>query len=196
MKTINNRNTEYDINDIFLNRHSSRAMSGEAISKTEIMTLLEASRWAPSASNIQPWRFIYALKGTADFDLFLSFLMEGNQIWCKNAGAFIIGLSKKNTDDGKSNETHSFDTGSAWENIALQGSIMKLVVHGMAGYNVEPLRKELNIKDEYNVELMIAIGKPGEIEDLPEYLRERETPSQRKNLDEIAFEGKEGVQKL
>ena len=196
MKTINNRSTEYNIDDIFLNRYSPRAMSGEPISKSELMTLLEASRWAPSASNIQPWRFLYAIKGTADFDLFLSFLMEGNQVWCKNAGALIIGLSKKNADDGKPNVTHSFDTGSAWENLALQGATMKLVIHGMAGYNMEPLRKELNIKDEYNIELMIAIGKPGKIEDLPEYLREREVPSQRKNLEEIIFEGKEGASKL
>ncbi|HUC88606.1 MAG TPA: nitroreductase family protein [Candidatus Paceibacterota bacterium] len=196
MKTVNNRTTQYDIDDVFLNRYSPRAMSGEPVSQLEIMTLLEAARWAPSASNIQPWRFLYAIRGTADFDLFLSFLMEGNQIWCKNAGAFIIVLSKKNTDDGKPNGTHSFDAGSAWENLALQGANMKLVVHGMAGYNAEPLKKELSIKDEYNVELMIAIGKPGKIEDLPEYLREREQPSQRKGLEEIAFEGKEGAKQL
>ena len=196
MKTINSRTTEYDINDIFLIRYSPRAMSGEPISKSELMTLFEAARWAPSASNIQPWRFLYAIKDTPDFELFFSFLNEGNRIWCKNGGALVIGLSKKNTDDGKINETHSFDTGAAWENLALEGTMLGLIIHGMAGYNLETLKTELNIPDGYNVELMIIIGKKGKIEDLPERLQEREKPSQRKNLAEIVFEGKEGVKQL
>ena len=109
MKTVNGRTTEYDISDVFLKRYSPRAMSGEGVSKEELMTLLEAGRWAPSAFNAQPWRFVYALKGTPDFDLFLSFLLEGNQIWCKNAGAFVVVLSKKTSHD-KFNATHMLDT--------------------------------------------------------------------------------------
>jgi len=195
MKNINNRSTEYDIDDIFLERHSPRAMSGQAVSRNEIMTLLDAAHWAPSASNVQPWRFLYAIKGTEDFNLFLSFLTERNQLWCKNAGALIIELSKK-TNNEKMVPTHSFDAGSAWENLALQGSKMNLVIHGMAGYNLEPLVKELNISDEYKVEVMIAMGKPGKREDLPEELQEREKPSLRKDLKEIVFEGKEGSKQL
>jgi nitroreductase len=171
-------------------------MSGEGISTEELMTMFEAARWAPSSRNEQPWRFLYASKGTPDFDLFLSFLLESNQTWCKNAGALSIGLSKKTSGDGSANIKHSLDTGSAWENLALQGSNMGLVVHGMGGYNEEILRTELQIPDDYQVELMIAIGRPGKIEDLPEKLREREKPSQRKNLSEIVFEGKEGASNL
>ena len=196
MKTINNRITEYEVNDIFLNRYSPRAMSGESILKEELMTMFEASRWAPSSRNEQPWRFLYTTKETFDFDLFLSFLLENNQTWCRNAGALVIGLSKKTSNDGIVNIKHSLDTGSAWENLALQGTNMGLVVHGMGGYNEELLRKELQVSDDYQIELMIAIGRPGKIEDLPEKLQEREKPSQRKNLDEIVFEGKEGVNNL
>ena len=196
VKTINNRKTEYDIDDVFLKRFSPRAMSGEAVSKTELMTLFEAARWAPSSSNVQPWRFLYAYKGTPDFDLFFSFLKEKNQVWCHNAGALILLLAKKVRDDGTPHPTHSFDAGSAWENFALQGADMGLVVHPMAGYNAEPLRKELQIPDNYSTELMIAVGRPGAVEELPENLREREKPNDRKALEEIVFEGKEGVRRL
>ena len=197
MKNINNRSSEYDINDLFLKRSSPRAMSGEAITKDEMMTLLEAARWAPSAANNQPWRFAYALRGTPDFDLFFSFLVEGNQLWCKNAGAFVIGLSKKTYgEEAKPNPTYSFDAGSAWENLALQGADMGLVVHGMAGYKADMVRSELSIPEEYSIEVMIAIGRLGKIEDLPEKFQEREAPSGRKNLDEIVFEGKDGLKNL
>ncbi len=200
MKKINGRESSYDINDIFLARHSPRAMAGVLVSQEEILTLLEAARWAPSAGNNQPWRFLYAVKGTPDFDLFFSFLSESNQVWCENAGALIIGLSKKDRVSSKgeiiSNPTHSFDAGSAWENLALQGSVMNLVIHGMAGYNAATLKETLSIGDNYQIEIMVAVGYPGKIEDLPELLREREVPSQRKPLEEIAFEGSAGAKKL
>lgn len=190
MKTVNNRTTKYSINDIFLNRFSPRAMSGETISKEELMTLFEAARWAPSLSNEQPWRFIYAIRETPDFDKFLSFLMEGNKIWCKNASILIVVISKKDLSKGGINIAHSFDTGAAWENLALQSTSMNLVSHGMAGFDYILVKKELSIPDNYNVEMMIAIGKPGKIEDLPEALQEREKPSDRKPLEEIISEGK------
>jgi nitroreductase len=190
MKTINGRTTEYPIDDIFLKRHSPRAMSGEALTKEELMTLFEAARWAPSAFNAQPWKFIYVVRDTPEFEKFLSFLMEGNRIWCSRASALIVTISKNSTKDGKPAVTHSLDTGSAWENLSLQASLMNLAAHGMAGFDYILAKKELGIPDDHNVEMMIAVGKPGKVEDLPEPLRARETPSDRKPLEEIVFEGK------
>jgi nitroreductase len=161
MKTINQRTTEYDIDDIFLERYSPRALSKEGITETELMTFFDAARWAPSAFNNQSWRFLYALKGTPDFDLFLSFLAEGNQVWCKNAGALIIELSKKTSDDGRPSPTHSLDAGAAWENLALQATKMGIIAHGMSGFNKETLVQELNISGDYEAEIMIAVGSKG-----------------------------------
>ncbi len=189
MKTINNRSTEYEVNDIFLKRFSPRAMSGESITKEELMTLFDAAHWAPSLFNEQPWRFIYGLRDTPNFEKLFSFLMEGNKIWCKNASALVVVVSNKKNMKGEPNMTHSFDTGSAWENLALQATNMNLISHGMAGFDYTLAQNELSVPDDYQVEMMIAIGKPGKIEDLPEPLREREIPSQRKNLEEIVFEG-------
>ncbi len=72
MKKINNRTTEYEIEDIFLKRYSPRALSEEILSEDQLMTLFDAARWAPSSNNIQPWRFLYAVRETPDFDLFFS----------------------------------------------------------------------------------------------------------------------------
>lgn len=190
MKTVNNRTTEYEIEDLFLKRHSPRAMSGKPVSKKELMTLFEAARWAPSASNIQPWRFIYAMRDTSEFETFFSLLVDFNKAWCVRAGALIVTISKKTDDKGQSSVTHSFDTGSAWENLALQAQIMGLVAHGMAGFNYKSAKEKLGIPDDYNVEMMIAIGKPGKIENLPEYMRAGETPNDRKSLEGMVFEGK------
>ena len=189
MKTINKRSTEYPINDIFLQRHSSRAMSSEVISKEEIMTLFEAARWSPSSMNAQPWRFVYAMRGTPEFEKLFSFIMDKNKIWAKNSSALVLLISKNNLDDGSFSIPHSFDAGAAWENLALQATHMKLVSHAIGGFDKKLAKESLEISNDYTVEIMIAIGKPGKIEDLPEALQAREIPSQRKNLEEIVFEG-------
>lgn len=194
MKTVNSRATEYPIDDLFLKRYSPRAMSGESVSKEDLMTLFEAARWAPSASNVQPWRFIYTMKDTPNFDKFLSFLVPFNQDWCKRASALILVISEKmrieHKGGKKENISHSFDTGSAWENFALQATQMNFVAHGMAGFDYAKAKMELSVPEDYSVEMMIALGKHGKAEDLPEPLREREVPSDRKPLKEIVFEGK------
>ena len=194
MKTINGRTTEYCIDEIFLKRYSPRAMSGEKISAEELMTLFEAARWAPSASNVQPWRFIYANNGTEEFNLFLSILAEGNKIWCIRASTLVVVVSNKTRTNSvgvvADNPTHSFDTGSSWENLALQASQMGIVAHGMAGFDYTMAKEKLDIPDDYAVEMMFAVGKPGNVEDLPEPLRAREKPSDRKPLEEIIFKGK------
>jgi nitroreductase len=185
------RNPEYNVNSIFVNRWSPRAMSGEEISNDELMSLFEAARWAPSSYNNQSWRFLYAIKNTENWDLFFDLLTEPNQVWAKNAAVLVVIISKDTFDyNNKPSRTHSFDTGLAWENLALQGSIMGLIVHGMQGFDYEEAKKKLDIPDGYTVEAMAAIGKPGKKEDLPKELQEREFPSDRKKISEIAFEGK------
>jgi len=192
MSNINvkeHREAEYPVDDIFINRWSPRAMSGDPVSKDELMSLIEAARWAPSSFNNQSWRFLYSLKGSDTWDTYFNLLLEGNQAWVKNAGALVVILSKTTFDyNGKPSKTHAFDSGAAWQNFALQGSINGLVIHGMQGFDYDKAKSELQIPDEYEVQAMAAIGKPGDPDDLPEALREKDIPSGRKNISEIALE--------
>jgi nitroreductase len=184
------RKPDHDISPLFVNRWSPRAMSGEEISREELMRMFEASRWAMSSMNNQPWRFLYALRNTTYWDRFFGLLTPNNQGWCKNAAVLIVVVSKKAFDfNGKPARTHSYDTGAAWYSFALQGSILGLVVHGMQGFDYDKAASELGVTDEYQVEAMAAVGRPGNREDLPPTLQERESPSQRKKVEEFAFEG-------
>ena len=184
------RRPDFDIDPIFLNRWSPRSMSGDEISRDLLFSLFEAARWAPSSNNNQPWRFIYTQRNTDYWPIFFDLLTEQNKIWAKNAAALIVVISKTTFDyNEKPARTHSYDAGAAWENLALQGSLKALVVHGMQGFDYDKAKRALNIPDVFQVEAMIAIGKPGKKEDLPESLQEREMPSPRKKLSEIVMEG-------
>jgi len=190
MKNVTNRHREHPIKDIFINRWSPRAMTGGSITDEELNTLFEAARWAPSSYNDQPWRFIYAKRDTKYWNSFFGILAEMNQMWCKNAAVLIIVCSHKNFEhNGNFSKTYSFDAGSAWQNLALQASEMNLVAHGMAGFDYEAAKKAVNAPNDFEIEAMIAIGRLGNKENLPEQLQEMESPSDRKKIEEIVFEG-------
>lgn len=183
------RKPENDVNELFISRWSPRAMSGEEIDEATLMSLFEAAHWAPSSNNNQPWRFIYARRNTPYWDTVFGLMNESNQMWAKNAAVLVVVISKTTFDSGKPARTHSYDTGAAWVSLALQGSLKNLVVHGMQGFDYDRAKKELKVPDDYSVEAMIAIGKHGKKEDLADYQQEREFPSSRKSIAEIAMEG-------
>lgn len=186
------RKPAYPISDIFYTRWSPRAMTGETTSKEELLPLFEAARWAPSSYNGQPWRFVIATT-SKERELFMSFLVEFNQQWCKNASALVVICSRKKFEHNEEeNVCHTFDTGAAWCSLALEGARRGLVVHGMAGFDKEKARKALGIPPTYDVEAMCAIGKLADPTVLPADLVGREIPSQRKGVDEVVSWGKFG----
>ncbi len=185
-----NRVSNYPILDAILHRSSPRAMSGEAITQEELMTILEAGRWAPSSYNNQPWHFIYGMRDTTAWDSLFSLLVPFNQSWCKNGAALVCVVSSKNfIATGKPSRTHLSDTGSAWENMAIQATSMGLVSHGMEGFDYQKARELLQIPEDYDIVLMFVIGNPAPASILPEALAEKETPADRVPLEQIISEG-------
>ena len=177
------RKADYPIEPLLLDRWSPRAMSAEEISRDELMRLFEAARWAPSSFNTQQWRALYARRGTQHWQTFFDLLVDANKAWAKSAAVLVVFISRELFDhDDEASITHSYDCGAAWQNFALQGFDQGLVVHGMQGFDYKRARKELAIPDEFQVEAMAAVGKPGPKELLPEKLQARETPSDRGNF--------------
>lgn len=185
-----NRQSEYPISDLILHRWSPRSMTGDSISHNDLMTIFEAAKWAPSSYNNQPWRFIYATRESSYWDTFYSLLVDFNQRWTKNAAVLVVIISKTTFNNNQPSLTHSFDTGAAWQNLALQAHLLGFVAHGMEGFDYEKAKKMLHIPEEYQVEAMIAIGKKAPKENLPQDLQQKEIPSLRRSLEKTVFEGK------
>ncbi len=184
------RQAAFPIEPQFLDRWSSRAMSGEGLTEAELMPLLEAARWAPSSGNFQPWRFLYARRDTDFWPAFMDLLVPRNQSWAQYAGALVLVISRTHLDrDGKPSPTHSYDTGAAWMSLALQGIHNGLVVHGIEGFDYGRARRVLRVPAEFAVEAMAVIGKPGDKAKLGDSLQQRELPNDRRPLAQTACEG-------
>lgn len=191
----NHRTAEFDIDPMFLERWSPRAFTGEAMPYDVLMSLFDAARWAPSAFNGQPWRFVYAHKGTTDWDKLLDVLIPFNQTWAKNASVLIYVVSdrfrRKEGAEPMPVRSHSFDTGAAWAYLALQASRMGWAAHGMAGFDLAKAYETLGVSEaEYCVEAAIAVGRAADAATLEEPYRSREQPSPRNPVASIAFEGR------
>ena len=190
----NSRQADHPIEAGFLNRWSPRAFDSSEISAEELLTILEAGRWAPSAFNAQPWRFVYARRGTPAWDKLFPILNDFNQSWAKTASALVVFVSKAvsispGSDEKKPSYSHSFDTGAAWSAIAHQAERLGFQAHGMTGMHFDKAKEILGLTEDYRVEAAAAIGRPGDKSILPEGLQARETPSPRRPLSEIAYEG-------
>ncbi|MFN5628188.1 MAG: nitroreductase family protein [Bacteroidota bacterium] len=184
--------TKFPVSKIISKRWSPRAFSKSPVTKNEVLTLLEAASWAPSASNEQPWHFYFGLKNTDGFRLILNGLEEGNKVWAQNSSALIVCCVKKISEKtGKENKWANHDLGLANATLLYQAMEMDIYCHPMAGFNGEALIKNLNIDSACEPLVVIALGHLGNADELDEPLKSREKLQRsRKNLEEILTEVK------
>ncbi len=187
--------TEAPIHDLLRRRWSPRAFSGRPIEPEKLRSLLEAARWAPSSFNEQPWAYIVATRENGDeFARMLSVLVEGNAVWAQNAPVLILSVARLNFErDGKPNRHAFHDVGQASAYLTTQATALGLAVHQMAGFQVEKAREDFQIPEGWEPVAAMALGYPGEMDSLPEKLRERElAPRTRKPLEQFVFSGRWG----
>lgn len=164
MTTRNGRTADHPVAPIFLDRWSPRSFSAVAMPDADLFALFEAARWAPSSSNLQPWRFLYAKRDTPDWARFFEPLNDGNQRWVSDASVLVAVLSKrtapvKNSDAVRESYSHSFDAGAAWACLALQAAMNGWAAHAMGGFDGAKAVAALGVPDDHRIECMVAVGR-------------------------------------
>ncbi len=193
-QTIEKRTpTQYDIHELLENRWSPRAFASTPVSETEVRTLLEAGRWAPSSNNIQPWRIIWGAKGSKPYERIFNCLDPFNRSWAGSAQILWICAYKKDGKDGQTENFHALhDLGLFMGNVLTQAQYMGIAVHQMAGLDYEKAKSEFEFPANYHVATAVAFGYyGGDPDTLPDDLRQEEINSERnrKSQDEFAFNG-------
>lgn len=180
------RIADHTIDPLFIERWSPRAFAADTISQADLMEILEAARWAPSAINVQPWRFAWGLRGDAAFTAIEAALLPGNRAWAGQAAALVVVGSKltRTTAEGVEvpNSFHAFDAGTAWGFLALGARMKGWATHAMGGFDHAKMAEALSLPEGYGLHAVVAVGRAGDAANLPEALRAREVPSLRRPL--------------
>jgi nitroreductase len=176
----------HPVTELIKNRRSIRAFSDTPVEQEKINSLFEATRWAPSSTNEQPWTFIYATKGQELWEKLFAPLNEGNKIWAKDAPLLILSLARKNFTRYPGPNAHAlYDLGAANAFLSLQAVELGLQVRQMAGFDLQQTVERLNIPEQYQVGVFMAVGYPGDPESLPENLKRRETAPRERFLQDV-----------
>lgn len=181
------------MNELIKKRYSPRAFDEKVVSKEVLYQLFDAARWAPSARNEQPWRFIFATKAnTVAYERMFLILNEWNQNWAQSAPVLIAAIAKLNYNHKNiANEHAVYDLGQAVSYLTLQATALDLYLHQMGGFYPEKAKTHLNLPEGYQVVTMIALGYKGSVNRIPEAYHADENAARTRNeINSFAFEGK------
>jgi len=186
-----NNDTKAPIHDLIASRWSGRAYDSEKLlSPEQIISLLEAARWAPSCYGEQPWRFIVFDKATnkSAWQRALDCLAAGNQTWAKDAPLLLLACAdSKMSKNETPNRWGQYDTGAASENLSLQATASGLMVHQMGGFNADKSREFFSIPDQYTPMAMITVGYQLAEDKIPNDIKEREYSERARHAIEKNF---------
>jgi len=182
---------EHPVLDPIKHRWSPRAYEDKPVEVAKLRSMFEAARWAASAFNEQPWRFIVATKDDpAAYEKALGCLVEANQAWAKAAPVLVLTVVSHNfAYNGSANRVALHDLGQAAAHLALEATNQGLIIHQMAGIDQDKIKAAYNLPEGFTAETGIAIGYAGTPDDLPEgKLREMETAERKRNaFDDFVF---------
>jgi nitroreductase len=183
--------TNLKLNTIIENRWSPRSFSDKAVEKEKIQQFFEAARWAPSAYNDQPWRFIVGIKGDETWQKIFDSLVEFNQMWAVNAPVLVVAVGAELREvNGEKNGTWQYDVGQAMAYLTIQAYDDGLVMHQMGGFDPAKVVESFNLPKNYIPLSVSALGYQDVSEKLPAPLNKMEKGERsRKPLSELVFSG-------
>jgi nitroreductase len=183
--------TRYPIHSLLKRRWSPRAFAETPVEKEKLQSIFEAARWSPSSGNEQPWKYIVGIKPDETWQKIFNSLEDGNKAWNIHVPILVISIGRMVRSRNLEPYFHfQYDTGQSVAHLSIEVMNQGLFIHQMAGFDPEKIIEEFNIPPDHQPLTAIAIGYPGNIEDLPEFQRKRELSARtRKDFSEFVFSG-------
>lgn len=167
--------TDAPILDILAERWSTRIFDASAlIDEAALASALEAARWAPSANNSQPWRFIVARRGSEAFQTIYASLRDFNKSWAGDASVLLVAVAQTATDEGSTLHFAQYDTGQAVAHFTVQAHAGGLATHQMGGFDRAAVKEAFDLPENLTPLTVIAVGALGSFNEASDELRARE----------------------
>ena len=140
-------------------RYSCRTYRNKPIEPDKLNQIFEAARLAPSAKNLQDWRFIIVTDKTTKVELAQA---ANNQTFLSEAGAIIIACSNSDHIMRCGQAIGPIDVAIAIEHICLEATELGLATCWIGSFYPEKVRQILNIPEQVQIIELLALGYPAD----------------------------------
>ena len=152
--------TTVPVHPLLAERWSPRGFDqAHELADDRLTALLEAARWAPSAANSQPWRFLVARRGEQAHARLFAALAPGNQAWAGAASALVLVAARTAGEDGRPQPWALYDTGQAVAALVTQAQADGLAVHQMGGFDTGAVQAGFGLGEALTPVVVLAIGR-------------------------------------
>lgn len=177
-------------------RRSLRAFDARPVPDELLGRALDAARWAPSAGNGQPWRFVVAHRGGRLFDR-LAATFRPNNAWARQAPCLLLSAAKEMHEHPekppKPNALALLEVGLALQNLIVQATADGLLAHPFDGFDAQAAGEAVGVPPGFRVAVLVVVGWPGDPHQLDQKTREKDArPRHRLPLEELVFEERWG----
>lgn len=157
------------LDHVIMKRKSVRSYKEKKVDVELLKSIIASTRFAPSACNTQPWRFVVVTDGQKVRMLFEAALggIVSNQ-WARSAPAWIIACAQKSVlvhqvaARFKKVPYHYLDMGAAIEHLLLKAAECGLGTCWIGWFNRRAVRSILHIPRDVEIVSVITIGYESE----------------------------------
>jgi len=144
--------------DAILKRRSVRSYLNKEVEEEKLREVLEAGRLAPSACNIQPWKFVVVRNEETKRKMVRAC---ANQKFVGEAPVLIVGcITEKGFLMGGWYDSNILDLGIALDHMTLQAVNLGLGTCWIGAFNEEEVKDILGIPTNVRVGAILTLGYP------------------------------------
>jgi hypothetical protein len=135
--------------------------AGDEVTSTEVVTILEAARRAPSAGNAQPWAFVAGRRDDPTHARLVPYLKGSSRPWASTAGLLVANLCHRFVEDTDwdYSEFALYDLGQAVAHMTVQAQALGLFARQFRAFDRNGLAAEFAVPPHWEVTTMTAFGR-------------------------------------
>ena len=156
-----------DVAQAIRTRCSCRNYQDRPVEQEKLLAVLEAARQAPSAKNLQDWRFVVVTDRQTKKKLAAA---ANNQTFLENAGAIIIACTVSDHVMRCGQAVGPIDVAIALEHMCLQATELGLATCWIGSFYPDRVRPIVGIPENVAIIELLALGYPADA--LKEHRRE------------------------
>jgi len=148
-----------DVAQAIRNRYSCRSYIDKPLEKQQLHVILEAARLAPSAKNLQDWRFVVVTDRQTKKKVAAA---ANNQTFLETAGAIIVGCTVSDHVMRCGQAVGPIDVAIALEHMCLQAAELGLATCWIGSFYPDKVKPIVGIPDNVTIIELLALGYPAD----------------------------------